>query len=400
MATSPRVIKASKPYPVFPQKLEAKKKRVYPLEDSKEFKERTEIMAAYFGSLQKIQARFNKPGRISANVVTANGVIETLTKTEVKRLFTLLQNDVKALHGFYDKARSLIRKGRKGTGGFSAPSFMSQNMLDFLSQVDLGALYNADGSVAADDIKGVMQFLVEASPMYRVVSPSTVMILFSIYNMTYGLNRLSRRNQEAAARGDKQSGSWLGADENLMQYFGQDIETATAKGQVQLDLEIRNGGGVGQVRRFKADGVTPAPPVKANKDGIFKPKPTQLFYPFSSDNFQWSNISAAFVTPNVNKDLKGEVATANAFIDTVFPDEMTAEQRAVIQSFEEQFKDLKKAGGGTDALALAMQVTKTRDDNALYEVNAPLLVKAISYQTEAVLKASKQGLEIANKVNQ
>ena len=288
--SSPRLIKETMPYPVFPVKGQGKGRRKFPAEDPDVFKKRVEVMAAYLRSLTKIAARF-KDGR---KYFMYKG--ERVDRRTVNNLYSQLGAHIRDLAGYYREAKKKS-KTRAGLGGFALPNLASQKMVNFLRGANLGLVYNADGSTTGQDIREVLPFLTDDG-YNGVVGGGVLMALMSIYNMNNNLTGESLTNKSLLAQGRPLDGNWLGVDPLLRSTFAQEINTGIANGQLRLAQEQAAGGGEGRPQKLNSKGQR-GKPVVPLKNGQYRS--TQLFYPFNPDNFRWSDFSTVFVTPNVSK---------------------------------------------------------------------------------------------------
>lgn len=381
------------PYPAFPVKAKGKGRRNFPAEDPALFKKRVEVMAAYLRSLTKVQARF-KDGR--KHFMLPDG--RKVDRRAVNNLFSQLGADMRDLAGYYKAAKTKC-KTRDGLGGFALPSLTSQKMIEFLRAANLGPIYNADGSVAGDDLHQVLPFLNDAG-YNGVVGGGVLMALMSVYEKNHNLTANAVTNQQRAAAGVqpdgsmlKPDGSWLGVDQTLATVFAEEIQAGTAAGQLRLAAEQAAGGGEGQVRKLTSKGKTAKPAIRL-KNGEYRP--TQLFHAFRPDNFRWSDFSAVFVTPNVSKD---KFRSVNPNADVFFPVKgVTAGQAVQIAAYDAEISALKDAnqGGSIDHINVASRAAGT-DANGLSAANAPLFARAQNASTQQTITNSKKGLKAIQK---
>jgi hypothetical protein len=384
--SSPRRTKETMPYPAFPVKGPGKGRRNFPAEDPKDFKVRVEVMAAYLRSLTKIAARF-KEGR-KFFMYGGNKV----DRRAVNNLYSQLGADIRDLSGYY-KAAKTKSKTRTGLGGFALPNLASQKMVDFLKGADLGAVYNADGTTAGQDLRTALPFLTDQG-YNGVVGGGVLMALMSIYNMSNNLTGRATTNRQLAAQGQPLDGNWLGVDPALAGIFAQEIVAGVEKGQQRLIQEQAAGGGEGQPQMLNSKGQR-GKPVERLKNGKYRS--TQLFYAFNPENFRWSDFSTVFVTPNVSKETFRNV---NPNADLFFPPGgVSATQAAQISAYDTEISALKDAGnaGSIDHITVAVRAANVGTVGELSAANAPLFARAQNSSTQQLATNSKKGLKIALK---
>lgn len=380
--SSPRAAKENMPYPTFPVKGQGKGRRTFPAEEPAAFKKRVEIMAAYLRSLTKIAARF-KDGR--KHFMYKNMKVDRRT---VNNLYSQLGADMRDLSGYYKSAKTKS-KTRAGLGGFALPNIASQKMITFLSEANLGPIYNVDGTSTNQNLREFLPFLKDEA--YRgVVGGGVLMALMSIYNMINNLTARSDTNKRLASQGLPLDGNWLGVDQPLGATFAQEIQIGVTNGQLRLQQEQAAGGGEGKPQMLKSKGQR-GKKVVPLKNGQYRV--TQLFYAFNPTNFRWSDFSTVFVTPNVSKDLFRSV---NPNADFFFPPKgVSAEQAAQISTYDTNIKALTDAGnaGSIDHMVVATQAANVSDVSGLSASNAPLYARAMNSSTQQLTKNSKVGLK-------
>lgn len=122
-------------------------------------------------------------------------------------------------------------------GGFNQPKVLSQKMIDFFNEADLGPLYNSTGEIILDDINDALIFLncnVEGDPnaFCGISTHGVNLILMATYVKHNNLVRLARINQEKEF--NEYDGNWFGADHLLLKYFGTKIDTIARESQQHM----------------------------------------------------------------------------------------------------------------------------------------------------------------------
>lgn len=400
-------MQSQQPYPTFPSKRTNKQtgknvKRLFPVETHSEYKTRTKVISAYVASLKKISSAFARNAPKPIFVANVGGQEVEVTKKDIGKLFTLIGKDIKDLAGFFEVAVKNAGKTRKSGVGFSKPTFLSQKIVDFFADAQLGYVFTESGVETQTDLKTLLDNMINPdSVMFRIGSSSSIMILFSIYNMVNQLNKNANRNADVP-EGGKLDKNWLGADDAMKTVFSDEIRAQIQKSRVQFEAnrEAARAWGRdfkdGDVRLVKASGKAAKGPKKGSDA-----KETQRFYLFTPDNFRWNDVSSAFVTPNARNDLRDSVVAANQYADDLVPaKDLTGDQAAQVTAYEESYKALASAGSDKIDLALkagdiAAEVTGSASINDVLNVNPALYARAVTTITEAALKVSKRGLKKA-----
>src|SRR4030067_851001 len=248
--------------------LQKKERGVSPVETHPEYKTRTKVIPAYVASLKKISSAFARNAPKPIFVANVGGQEVEVTKKDIGKLFTLIGKDIKDLAGFFEVAVKNAGKTSKSGVGFSKPTFLSQKIVDFFADAQLGYVFTESGVETQTDLKTLLDNMINPdSVMFRIGSSSSIMILFSIYNMVNQLNKNANRNADVP-EGGKLDKNWLGADDAMKTVFSDEIRAQIQKSRVQFEAnrEAARAWGRdfkdGDVRLVKASGKAAKGPRK------------------------------------------------------------------------------------------------------------------------------------------
>ncbi len=119
---------------------------------------------------------------------------------------------------------------------FLLPRGVSERMVNFLDEADLGPLFSHEGETISDDLKDVLVFLspeverpdgqIEENRLYRVSSYATLISLLTVYAR---LNLVPLASDNKGKNPDEYDTSKFGVDDLMLKYFTEDLEEIVAE---------------------------------------------------------------------------------------------------------------------------------------------------------------------------